>query len=269
MNTKSSLTLRFLESHEVFTLDEFLAAVDPEVSRRTRETNLRNATKRNQAYRITRGLYASNIGGFRDEVPNVMLVASKAAPDAALAYRSALEAHGVAHTPARTVSFLSAKSIAPFTLRDYRFRRVPAWDDRASISKERVQVVQVRVGGVLVPATSRERTLVDCLSRLDLAGGLEELLRSVGSFTTISSEDVVHYAASLNSPTLSARVCWLLDQMQSEWLFDPTPLTDLRRSVGRGTYWLQSRRPGVEYEFVAPLRLYVPARQPYRDWLRG
>src|SRR5450756_780569 len=103
MNTKPSMTLRFLESREVFTLDEFMTAVDPGVSERTRETNLRNAVKREQARRLARGLYASNVGVFRDKTPNVLLVASKAAPDSVLVYHTALEAHGVAHTPARTV----------------------------------------------------------------------------------------------------------------------------------------------------------------------
>lgn len=40
MNTKTSTTLRFLESHEVFTLDKFFAAADPTVGQRTRYLNL-------------------------------------------------------------------------------------------------------------------------------------------------------------------------------------------------------------------------------------
>jgi predicted transcriptional regulator of viral defense system len=145
VNTKQSMTLRFLGSHEVFTLDEFIAAVDPNVSRRTRETNLRNAIKREQARRLARGLYASNIGAFRDKVPNPLLVASKAAPDAVLAYHSALEAHGVAHTPARSVYFLSSRQVAAFDLHGYRFRRAPDQGARSSSS----------AAPALIPAASR------------------------------------------------------------------------------------------------------------------
>jgi len=100
MNTKPSMTLRFLEAREVFTLDELMVAIDPGVSERTRETNLRNAVKHDQARRLARGLYASNVGAFRDGTPNVLLLASKAAPDSVLAYHAALAPHGVAHTPA-------------------------------------------------------------------------------------------------------------------------------------------------------------------------
>lgn len=267
MNTKPSMTLRFLEAHAVFTFDEFIAAVDPEVSERTRETNLRNAILRRQAYRITRALYTSNVGAYRDVPPSPLLVASKAAPGAVLAFHSALDAHGVAHSPARVATFLSSSRVTPFDVSGYRFRRGPDFASRAGAPD--VGVTRARVGDTLVPVTSRERTLADCLKRLDLGGGLEEVLRSVGTFTTMSSAALSEYVVMLNSPTLAARVGWVMSLMAEAWLYDPKPLERLRGSLGRGTYWLQRRRSGVQYEFVAAWRLYVPAALPYQDWLRG
>lgn len=271
MNTKQSTTRLFLESHEVFTVDEFETAVDPDVSPRTRESNLRNAVKRGQASRLTRGLYASNVSSFRDRVPNVLLVAAKAAPDSVVAYHTALEAHGVGHSAARAVYFLSSRKVAPFDVRGYRFRRAPDLGVRRLDTSEPVSrcVTRLRYGDVLVPATSRERTLVDCLYRLDLAGGLEEFLRSVGSFSTMSSRDVTAYACALKSPTLVARAGWLLGLMRDDWLVDGEPLDEMRRKLGRGTYWLQRRNAGTKYEFVSEWRLYVPAELPYSEWLRG
>lgn len=276
MNTKQSSTRLFLESHEVFTADEFEAFVDPQVSRRTRESNLRNAVKRDQAYRLTRALYASNVGPYRERVPNVLLVAAKAAPDSVLAYHTALEAHGVAHSPGRAAYFVSSRTVSPFDVHGYRVRQAP--DLRGRLAR-RIEgstsgdgslfVTQLRSGDALVPATSRERTLVDCLYRLDLAGGIEEFLRSAGSFSTASSREVSDYVCPLRSPTLVARVGWLLALMQNDWLVEPAPLDEMRRRLGRGTYWLQPRRAGVRYEFVAEWRLYVPADLPYLDWLHG
>jgi len=268
-NTKPSMTLRFLETNEVFTLSEFMTAVDPDVSRRTRETNLRNAIARGQACRITRGLYASNIGVYRDRVPNVMLVAGKAAPDAVLAYHSALKAHGVAHTPAHVVYFVSKTKVSPFAFRGYRFRRAPDLQARAGSPRGTPFISRLRVGDALVLATSRERTFVDCLARVHLAGGLEELLRSVGSFTTMSSADIASYLSTLGSPTLTARAGWIMKLMASDWLPDAGRLEAMRATLGRGTYWLQPRRKDQDYEFVARWRLYVPAGLPYSDWLRG
>ena len=263
------LTLRFLESHDVFTLDEYLTTVDPSVTQRTRFTNLQNAIKRDQAYRLVRGLYASNLGVYRDRTPNALLVAAKAAPDAVLAYHSALEAHGVAHTPSRVVYFTSRAKVSGFEARGFRFRRVPAPGPARLEDAEQDLITQQRVGSVLVPATSRERTIVDCLWRLDLAGGLEELLRSVGGFTTISAESTETYLRLIGSPTLTARTGWLMSHMADEWHLDAEPLERMRRSLGRGTYWLQRRRPGMAFNFVAEWRLYVPAGDTPTDWLRG
>lgn len=269
VNTKSSATLRFLETHEVFSLGEYLSTVDPTVSERTRYGNLQNALKRGQAYRVTRALYASNLGVYRDRAPNVLLVAAKAAPDGLLTHHSALDAHGVAHTPFRTVYFTSVSRMKPFEVRGYRFRRVapPATvRGRGALGDF---VTQVRTGDALVRAATKERTLVDCLSRPALAGGPEELFRSLGGFTSVSAERVYAYSRLLGSPTLTARAGWVLGMMAEPWGVDQVALSELQRSLGRGTYWLERRRPQIDYKFVAQWRLYVPSGPPFEEWLRG
>jgi predicted transcriptional regulator of viral defense system len=269
MNTKPSSTLRFLESHEVFTLAEYMTAVDPSVTERTRYLNLQNAVERGQAYRAKRGLYASNIGVYRDRVPDVFLVAAKAAEDAVLTHHTALEAHGVAHSPFRTVYYTSARKLRDFDVRGYRFTRVapPALSDRAATLDG--FVTRVRAGDVVVPVSTKERTLVDCLRELRLAGGLEELLRSVGGFTSLSAEKVSEYARLLGSPTLLARAGWVLDMERETWQVDPLELERMRAALGRGTYRLAGSRAGESQEFVARWRLYVPAGLPYEEWIRG
>lgn len=269
MNTKPSQALRFLEAHEVFTLHEYLSTVDPEVDERTRYKNLQNALKRGQSARVMRGLYASNLGVYRDAVPNPMLIAAKAAADAVISHHSALEAHGVAHSPFRTVYYTTVHRHADFEFRGYRFVAVPPPSSLSVHELERLLVQGVRVGTAVVPATSPERTLVDCLRRLDLGGGLEELLRSVGGFTSMRADEVAGYVRLLGSPMVAARTGWLMSMMKDRWRFDPHPLSELRPMLGRGTYWLGRRQPGEEYEFVSVWRLNVPAGRPYGEWLAG
>lgn len=268
MNTvKSSSTLRFLEGNEVFTLEEYLGAVDPMVTERTRYTNLQNAVRRGQAYRAKRGLYASSLGVYRDRVPNVFLLASKAAGDAVVSHHSALEAHGVAHSPWRTVYFTSGQKIADFDVRGYRFHRVapPVVSDPNATFESYSTVV--RAGEALVPVTTRERTLVDCLRDIRLAGGVEELLRSLGGFTTMSTAALASVVNQFESPTIRARVGWACEMFQEDWGVDVEFLEAMRKGLGRGTYRLLPH-PGRQ-EFVARWRLYVPADLPYADWARG
>lgn len=267
MNTKPSRTLRFLEENEVFTLEEYLSAVDSTVSERTRYANLQNAIHRGQAYRLKRGLYASNLGVYRDRVPNGMLVAAKSADDAVVSHHSALEALGVAHSPLRIVYFTSGQKISPFEVRGYRFRRVspPTMSEAAPTLEQ--YTTRVRSGDALVPVTTKERTLVDCVHSLRLAGGLEELLRSLGGFTSMSAAAVEGYARLLESPTVYARVGWVMELFDDVWNADAEPLERMRCDLGRGTYRLL---PGTgPEEFVARWRLYVPADLPFGEWVRG
>lgn len=268
MNTsKSSSTLRFLEGHEVFTLEEYMAAVDSTVAPRTRYTNLQNAVRRGQAYRAKRGLYASNLGVYRDRVPNVLLVASKAADNAVVSHHSALEAHGVAHSPMRTVYFTSTQKIADFEVRGYRFQRVAPPDVSDPFDTLKQYSTRVRAGEALVTVTTKERTLVDCLRDTRLAGGLEELLRSLGGFTSMSTTALESYMKLFESPTIRARVGWTLETFRDEWRVDPAFLESLSRGLGRGTYRLLPL--AKRQEFVARWRLYVPAGLPYEEWARG
>lgn len=263
--TKTSATLRYLEDHEVFTLEEYLATVDAGVSPRTRYANLANAVRRGQALRIRRGLYASNIGVYRDAVPNVALVATKVADDAVISHHTALEALGMAHSPLRTVYFTTAHKVADFEVRGYRFHRVaPPPVDPTILRRFETRV---RAGRVLVPTTSRERTLVDCLREPQLAGGLEELLRSLGGFTSMSSELAWSYAGALGSPTAVARLGWALELFADEWHPPVGVLEQMNASLGRGTYRLAA--VGEPAEFAARWRLYVPAGMPYAEWVRG
>jgi predicted transcriptional regulator of viral defense system len=186
-----------------------------------------------------------------------------------VAYHSALEGHGVAHSPSRTVTFTAPGRVGPFEARGYRFRQVPPPRGGGRAASLAEFVSPARAGDALVTVTSRERTLVDCLARLDLAGGLEELLRSAGGFTAVSAELVESYTRLLGSPTSTARAGWLVSLQADAWRPAPEPLHAMRRSLGRGTHWLERRRPGTEYAFVAEWRLYVPAGLPLREWLAG
>ncbi|MBU2602204.1 MAG: hypothetical protein KKA32_08555 [Actinobacteria bacterium] len=90
----------------------------------------------------------------------------------------------------------------------------------------------------VTPASTKERTVVDCLRDLRLAGGLEELLRSGGGFTSMSAERVAAYARLLGSPTPAAHAGWILEMFGERWRVDASVLEEMRSSLGRGTYRL-------------------------------
>lgn len=105
------------------------------------------------------------------------------------------------------------------------------------------------------------------LTEADGAPGLEELLRSLGGFTSMSAKRAWDYVRALGSPTAVARLGWTLELFSDQWEQDAAVLEEMRASLGRGTYRLGGARTAGR--FVSRWRLYVPDATPYEEWVRG
>lgn len=243
----------YLEEHHVFSLEEFRGALG---QGRTAYNLLVRATKKGLVDRVRQGVYASRAGRFSQEEPDPYLVAAAVAPDAVMVYHSALELHGLAHSPARRVQYSTKKTIASFTYRDFEYRRYapPKTQETESLSVQSTMLVRRPEGVVRV--TTRERTLVDCLYRTDLAGGLEEALRSLAGVPYVDAFNTLAYLKELASATAAARTGWFLEQRAREWYVSEDALEQMRAMLGKGPYYLS--RANQAGTWVPEWRLYLP-----------
>ncbi|MEI7814521.1 MAG: type IV toxin-antitoxin system AbiEi family antitoxin [Coriobacteriia bacterium] len=242
----------YLENHHVFSLEEFRSELG---DGRTPYNLLVRATKRGLADRVMRGVYVSRTGRFSREEPDPYLVAAAASSDAVMVYHSALELHGLAHSPSRRVQFVAAGLTPRFTYRDWEFRRYDL--PKSPLPADTVQSTMLvpRPDGV-VRVTTRERTLVDCVNRSDLAGGLEEVFRSLASLPYVDASNVLAYLRDLRSPTAVARTGWTLEQRAREWYVPDEALEEMRSMLGKGPYYLtRSNQAGT---WAPTWRLYLP-----------
>ena len=242
----------YLEEHPVFTLDEFRNEMG---TGHSAYNLLTRAVRRGLADRVMRGVYASRAGRFAKEEPDPYLVAAATSPHAVMVYHSALELHGLAHSPSRRVQFTTTRATPRFKYRDFEFRRydLPRGVDPADAVKSTMLVS--RPGGV-VRVTTRERTLVDCVSRADLSGGPEEVFRSLAPLPDGDATNVLADLKELASPTAVARTGWLLEQRAREWYVSQDALEEMRSMLGKGPYYLaRSNEAGT---WVPSWRLYLP-----------
>lgn len=241
----------------MFTTAEFRSALVPTLPS-TVNNRLQQAYRRGYVDRVTRGVFVSRVGVFADTVPDPFLVASKLAPDSVIAYHSALEALGVAHSPFRRVTYLSARTPTRVGYRGYEFVGLRPRPDQLGEGTWRSAVEQVRRGrDALITVTSRERTIADCLDRPRWSGGLEELLRSVGGFPSLDAEKLLLYLDVLGSPAVVARVGWVLFSEPDAWHLNEEDREEFERRIGKGPYFLGPRGSGLQ--FVKEWRLYVPS----------
>lgn len=254
----------YLEEHHVFSLEQFRRDLG---EGRTPYNLLVRATKKGFADRVMRGVYVSRMGQYSRQDPDPYLVAAAVSTDAVMVYHSALELHGLAHSPSRRVQFSATKTTPRFTYRDFEFRRYDPPRPLASADSVQSTTLVRRPDGV-VRVTTRERTLVDCVNRADLAGGLEEVCRSLAALPYVDASNVLAYLRELQSPTAVARAGWLLEQRAQEWYVTDGQLDEMRSMLGKGPYYLtRSNQAGT---WVPSWRLYLPENTvDLERWVHG
>lgn len=242
----------YLEEHPVFTLDAFRSELGPGHSA---YNLLIRAVRQGLAVRVMRGVYVSRAGRYSKEEPDPYLVAAATSPEAVMVYHSALELHGLAHSPSRRVQFTATRATPGFTYGEFEFRRYDLPRTMSASNAMNSTTLVGRPGGI-VRVTTRERTLVDCVNRMDLSGGLEEVARSLAALPYVDATRVLAYLRELASPTAVARTGWLLEQRAREWYVSEDALAEMRTMLGKGPYYLsRSNEAGT---WVPSWRLYLP-----------
>jgi predicted transcriptional regulator of viral defense system len=242
----------YLEQHQVFSLDDFRGEMG---EGRTAYNLLARAVKNGHADRVMREVYVSRSGQFSEIEPDPFLVAAAVSKDVVMVYHSALELHGLAHSPSRRVQFMSSRLATRFAYRDFQYQRFQRPESSRSSDAQSTTLV-ARPNGV-VRVTTRERTVVDCVNHTDLSGGLEEVARSLAALPYVDGANVLAYLKTLGSPTAVARTGWLLEQRAKEWHVDSDALEEMRHMLGRGPYYLTGSSDAGRW--VPSWRLYLPS----------
>lgn len=259
----------FFAAHPVFSRDEFVLFLKQRgaASVETANFHLKRYLAAGRIGRIKRGVYFSaGLGEKADRTSlDFLLVASRLAPDAVLAYHTALEAHGYAQSLFERLYFLTTSKTKPVTFRQRHF--VPVLPSATLRRKKKALTLSTEVErrGLSCRVTTVERTLVDVLDRPDLAGGFEEVWRSLSSVPLFDLNVVVDYVRLCGQATLAAKVGFFLERHQAALGVPRTVLERLRRMRPKQPHYLDRKLGGR----MAPgWNLMVPAPVLAGEWER-
>jgi predicted transcriptional regulator of viral defense system len=251
----------------VLTAEELQVWLDREYSRnkRSREALLSYHMREGHLVRIRRGLYAVMPPGSDPENSPVdpYLVAAKSADDAVLAYHTALEMHGKAHSVFERYFFQSNKPLRPTTFRTYRFECVLFPKILRDKSKQHFATKSVERSGLEIRVASLERTLVDLLDRPDLGGGWEEIWRSLESVEYFDLDLVIDYVKLLANRTTAAKVGYYLQQHAEALMIEERYLDSLRQLRPKQPHYLERGKSG---RLVRDWSLVVPESLAKKSW---
>jgi len=250
----------FLETRQVFTAAEFARAFPDS---QTDRNLLSRAVRNGRVERVRRGVYVSKIGPFSRTPADPLDITVAVADDAVFAYTSALRLHGVLHNLTNRTQFFTAHRLSEFTYdrHHYLAHQVGA---RAPDSQSLLTAT-----GRPHRVTTREQTLVDCLTRPRLAGGPENVLRSLAGFAFIDSRRVAELAQHEGASARS-RIGWVLQARRDAWSVPDEALSALRASLGAGPSYFWSSTTPKDSHWVNDWKLYLPdPEEEMATWLNG
>lgn len=250
-----------LSSVRVFTLDEALKSAGKSRTRKQTRWLLSRYVQTGALGRVRSNLYYLVPRGQtpRESQPDRFLVGSKLDPHAVLAYHTALELLGGGYSAWNEVYGLASRrhwhDRERFTFQGITYHTVfpPARLGHQGLS---VGVVTLERLGQQIRVTGRARTLVDCMNRLEYAGGLAELLNSVVTWPSVELKELMEYLGLLDRRVLYARVGFVLERFRERWGASEDVLEEVRQNVPKRTTYLDST-PG-RARYVRRWRLMVP-----------
>ena len=262
------MNLSQLAFHQpVFTLDELHRWLDQghSANKRSREALLSYHLRQGRLLCVRRGLYAVVAPGFSPLTTPVdpYLVAAKMAEDAVLAYHTALEVHGKAHSIFERFFFQSNKLLRPTTFRHDRFECILFPKPLRDAHQQHFGTKTLERSGVEIRVASLERTLVDLLARPDLGGGWEEIWRSLESVEYFDLDLVVAYTKLLNNRTTAAKVGYYLQQHAEMLMVEDRHLNPLRQLRPKQPHYLERGRAG---RLICDWNIIVPESLIKKSW---
>jgi predicted transcriptional regulator of viral defense system len=259
----------FLTTRPVFTVAEFSEWYGSrrKTRERTIEALLAYHVKRGHLVRIRNGLYAAvPPGSTAASMPiDPFLVAGKLTRDAILAFHTALEFHGQAHSPTHEFFYLTNLAARPLEFRGQQFKAVHPPAALRSKGAKLVGVLTAERMGIGVRVTSLERTMVDVLDQPHLGGGWEEIWRSLEGVEFFDLQAVAEYALLLGNATTIAKVGFFLEQHKDALMVEERHLDRLRKHGPKVPHYLSrgNRRSG---KLVTGWNLVVPPEVLERRW---
>jgi predicted transcriptional regulator of viral defense system len=259
----------YFATHPIFRFEDF-AAAHREGSDAKPATSLavvKQHVRAGNLLRVRRGLY---VVVPRGQTPGTVgvdpcVLASRAAPDAVVAYRSALQFHGKAHSLSRRMPFLTCTKVKPFEFRGSEFVPVPVPPPLRVLADLGGGIIERVRDGSSVRVTTLERTIVDLLDAPRHGGGWEEIWRSLESVEFFDLDAVIDYAFKLDSSVAVAKVGFYLEQHREELMVEHRHLERLReRAPARPMYLERGKRESGR--LLSRWNLVVPERVLHRAW---
>lgn len=237
MVVMASKLYRAFVKDRFFTTKEALALIP---NKDTCMNTLKQLMKSKHVVKVRRGLYEivpPEQVGSQKPAAEKFLLARKVTFPYSLAYHSALEVHGVANTAIyNLVDLASPKQFRNFEYEGVSYRWIPRHDLFGT--------EKTIWGSAAIAVTDKERTVLDCVDRTDLAGGFEEAFKSLSSMRNVNFDRLYSYAATQRKRILFHKLGFFLsqEQIRDPWHIDDEQLERIKKRLSSKIYYFLAHK---------------------------
>lgn len=184
-------------------------------------------------------------------------VASKISEDAFVCYHSALEYYGVANQVFNTITVGSKSRFNTFSFEGVEYLRKQPKNPHG--------VIYITTAGVRI--TTLERTVVDCIDKIDLAGGIEELLAALEQVRLLDERKLLEILSAYDCLFLYQKVGYILQYYKEKFDFSDEFFAQCKsRLTNQVKYFLSDEFDVVynaEWRLMAPVNLLLRVNGDY------
>jgi predicted transcriptional regulator of viral defense system len=226
---------------------------------------VRSLIKKGKLQRIRRGLYIvlSPLEEPKRHIIDKLLIASKIKDEHYLGFHTALEYYGCANSFSNE-AYICIKAKDRFDLFKYKrfsFKPVFVNDTTIEVEQKKYQTTTIKV-------SSKERTFIDCIDKLQYAGGWEEAIKSLEGLGGINLEKLLNHLYTYDKDILYRRVGYVLELLKNRSQFyedfNEQLLVELKKRIsGPPRYLIDTKEGTLDKRW----QLYIP--QDFHEKLRG
>lgn len=231
-------------SQAIMTMDDIKNEIPSESNR---FYVIKRLVKENRIKKLKSGLYATVNPLTKDVFANKYEIATALYKGAYIGYHSALEYHGLGNQVYSDVYVVSNKHYSPVEIDGLEY--VFLYSDY----KEGIMKTEQNS---LIWVTELERTLVDCIDRLDVSGGLEEVFTALSAVLYCDEKKLLKHLEYYNKKFLYKKVGYLLSLLKpkylSEFFFETC-----KNKMGMRDDDMREHK-SVSGKYVSEWKLYVP-----------
>ena len=238
---------KYLEDFHKMKLFSLQDAVQIVGTEKSAKDLLRNYKKQQLICPVRRNLYTVTDLATKQAIATKFEIGSNITSSAYLSYHSALEYYGLAHQQFFVLYVSSSKKFTSFDFEGIHYQYCKSISEKG---------VYTPLMDSLVRVTDEERTLIDCIDRIDRAGGLEELLHAITSITYLNENKMLTYLEIYNKQFLYQKAGFLLSYFQQETKLSDNFLKICREKMGKSTRYLDEL--SVTSVYHSQWKLFAP-----------